>query len=484
MTRPERPAMKTRLTLLPRLLPLSLALALGGCAALVQTPYQTPEVQIPAHWQTASPEAGSIRDDWWSDFGDTTLDQLVAQALARNNDLAAAALKLRTARLQADLATSDLRPSVSGSLSSSAQRSLRYDTGTTISHSAQLGVGYEVDLWGRLGSLRDAKAWEAMATEQDRQSTRLALIGSTATLYWQVAYLKQRLDLSQASIAYVQRTLQLVEVQYKAGAASQLEVLSARQSLAAQEASDQDLRRQLAAARNALAILFDAPPGQNVPERDRLPEAALPVVPAGLPASLLGRRPDLRAAELRLRETLASSDAVRESYYPSLSLTGTLGSASTTLGRVLTKPVGLLGAGLDLPFLNWNQRRLDIAVAETEYATAVVSFRQTLYQALADVEDALSARSASLAQGEKLAQSLDYARRTEALYEVRYRAGAASLKDWLDAQETRRQAEISLAENRYNALVAQITVYQALGGSAAAQPGSAAGTAPAKDAAG
>ena len=147
-----------------------------------------------------------------------------------------------------------------------------------------------------------------------------------------------------------------------------------------------------------------------------------------------------------------------------LSLTGALGGSSSALGSVLANPVATLGAGLVLPFLNQTEMRTNAAIAQTDYERAVVQFRQTLYQALADVDNALSARRQYAEQAVQLEQSLADARRAERLYEVRYRAGAVALKPWLDAQEKRRNAEIALAENRLNRLVNHATLYQALGG--------------------
>ncbi|MDQ6215971.1 TolC family protein, partial [Achromobacter insolitus] len=152
------------------------------------------------------------------------------------------------------------------------------------------------------------------------------------------------------------------------------------------------------------------------------------------------------------------------SFYPPLTLTGALGSSSPSLSDVLKNPVGSLGAALTLPFLQWNQMQLNIKISKADYEERVVNFRQALYQAMADVENALSNRTQLRLQAEQLDASLRAAREAERLYEVRYRAGAVPLRDWLDAQEKRRVAEVSRDENMLNRLVNQVTVYQALGG--------------------
>ncbi|MCC7545800.1 MAG: TolC family protein, partial [Aquabacterium sp.] len=271
-------------------------------------------------------------------------------------------------------------------------------------------------------------------------------------------------DASQQSMDYAARTLKLVQAQYSAGDVSGLELAQATQTLATQQASHTQWLQQRVQARNALAILLDATPDVAASESPRLSEAALPKVQAGLPASLLTRRPDLRAAQLRLRKSLASVDVTRNSYYPSLTLTGSVGGSSNELRQVLSDPIGTLGAGLVLPFVQWRDMQRSVAISQADYEVAVLGYRQTWYQALADVENALSAGQQFDEQGQRLQQAYAAAKEAERLSEVRYRAGAVPLKTWLDAQESRRQAENNLAQNRLNQLNAWATLRQTLGG--------------------
>lgn len=451
-----------------RLVMLAVVAMLAACAS--PSVYRSPEVAVPTQWQqqTAAPapsQAAQVPevDRWWARFGDPRLTQLVDEALQRNNNLAVAAIKVRRAQLQAGLAASAQWPSVSAGANTSASRLL--DGGpTTRTNSLSAGVSWEADLWGRLAALRNTAEWEAQATDQDRAAAALSLVGTTASLYWQVAYLNQRIESSQQSIDYARKTLDLVKAQHEAGSVTGLEEAQALQTLASQEASQSQLVQQRVEARNALSILFDGPPSQSLAEARRLPEAALPTVEAGLPASVLARRPDLRAAELRLRGGLATVDATRTSYYPTLSLTGSLGGTSNVLSNVLSNPVATLGAGLALPFIQWRDMQRNVAVSQADYEQAVLGFRQAWYQALTDVENALSARTQYEVQAQQLQRSLTAALQSERLSEIQYRAGAVSLKTWLDAQETRRVATNNLAQNRLNRLTNLVTLYQALGG--------------------
>ncbi len=450
-----------------------LALVLAGCT-LNNTPYERPKLQMPASWshkETTPYLPAAATDHWWQQFGDKELDRLITEVLARNNDLAVATLKLHKARLEAKLADSDRLPSLSVDGSGQISHSYGSTHRETRSFSATGSVSYELDLWNRVKRTADAANWEASATEQDLESTAISLVATTAGLYWQIGYLNQRISLSQASIAYAQKTLQLAQVKKQAGAATGLDILEAERSLATQQASHTQLVQQQKEAQNALAVLFDGPPSSlKSHELTGLAQVPQPRVDAGLPAQLLARRPDLRAAEMRLRETLAESDATSASYYPTIGLTGSYGGSSDQLSRLLSSPVATLGADLTLPFVQWRDMQRNIKIARIAYKEAIINFRQTLYSALADVENGLSARTQYERQAEKLRIALDTSRRTEALYQVKYRAGAISMQTWLDAQEDRRQAEINLVENKYNRLQNYLTLVKALGGDTTIAP--------------
>ncbi|WP_241244754.1 efflux transporter outer membrane subunit [Burkholderia ambifaria] len=446
--------------------------ALTGCAG---SSYKRPSVDIPTRWTHVShTNARSLANaaPWWERFGDAKLDRLIATALSRNNELATAVLNLRKAQLRAGLA-GDLFQ-FGPEAGATARRDLHLDDGGSVRSSSGSNlrgtVNYTIDLWGRLAQQQNIARWALQASEADHETVRLNIIGTTADLYWRLAYLNQRLASGEKSLATALRTQQLVYAQNLAGTVSALERREAEQTVLMQKSSLSQLRQTQVETRSALAIVFNAAPGSNVLEEvlgqepDALPTRTLPVVEEGVPADLLGRRPDLRAAELQLRQSLANVDVVRTSYYPTLSLTGAVGLSSTSLGTMLANPVAVLGTGLNLPFLNLKAMRLDTRIAQTEYEAAVVGFRQTLYQAFADVENALSARVHLAEQAELHELNLTAAREAERLYEIRYRAGAVALRMWLDAQESHRNAELLWAQTRLSQLQNFVALYQAMGG--------------------
>lgn len=450
---------------------LLLTSSLVGCAAVVKTPYETPAVQVPGSFQYDATKAKTMSADqysdrWWTLFGDAQLNQLVSRVLERNSDLAVAGITLKQARLQADLTENKqgLRTSSSVSTGHSFDLNSGDDSAKGLSMSA--GVSYEVDLFGKLARQTEASKWEALATEQDLQATGQSLIATTAKLYWQLGYLNERYATAQQSLATSQKLYQLVQIQYKAGAVSGVDLTQAEQSVQSQKASLSQIEQQLVETRTAIAVLLHEPLQQlNIQEPKRLPSNALPAIGAGLPADILSRRPDLQASELRLKKALATKDATKASYYPSISLTSSLGSTSTSLTELLRNPALTLGASLSLPFLQYNDMKKDIAISNLDYEKAIIQYRQTLYQAFADVENALSSRTELDKQVALQERNVELAEKTERLTEVRYRYGAVALKTLLDAQQTTRTARLSLVETKQSQYNAYVTLMQALGGS-------------------
>ncbi|WP_432460622.1 efflux transporter outer membrane subunit [Agarivorans sp. QJM3NY_25] len=447
---------------------------LTACSHFSRSEFHPPEVLTPQVWQDAvEPSEATTntlasrslsQDRWWEKFNNPELDRLIEQVLQTNNNLSLATLTLHKARLEAGLSEDQLYPQLSSSLS--AGRSKDFNDGASSgSYQANISVGYQVDLWGKVAADIDQARWLAIASAEDRESTAQSLVATTASLYWQLGYLKQRVSLSNGSIKDAQQTLQLTQSQYQSGAVTILNVLEAKRSLASLQANHSQWLQQLHEAQNALAILFNQPPAEDQLQIKQLPEGPMPLVIEGVPADILVRRPDVKAALYQLKAALAGKDSSTASYLPALSLTGSLGSSSNQLKELLRNPIGTLGAELALPFLQWNQLQLNQQISEVQYQSAVVQYRQTLYQAFEDVDNALSARQQYLYQGQRLIEQYQSAKEVERIYQSQYRNGAVGIKDWLDAQEQLRNAEALLLENRYQQFVTQATLYLALGGS-------------------
>lgn len=216
-------------------------------------------------------------------------------------------------------------------------------------------------MWGKVSADIDAAKWAAMASKEDREATAQSLVATTASLYWQIGYLKQRLQLGQNNIDDAQQTLNLIQRQYELGAVDQLDVLEAKSSLASLQAQQSEFEQSLLEANNAFAILFNQPPQSMSDTIRMLPDESVPSLNVGVPADLLIRRPDVKAAIYDVKSALANKDAADLDYLPELTLTGALGGSSEALKDLLSNPVGTLEQTSHCHFCNgtkWRTTRL------------------------------------------------------------------------------------------------------------------------------
>jgi NodT family efflux transporter outer membrane factor (OMF) lipoprotein len=443
-----------------------LPLLLSGCGSLTKSDYQRPMLSVPAEWRVQDTGSGYLQhtDHWWDNFADPQLSMLIGRALTSNNDLAIAGIQLQQARLAAGLTDTNLTPDVSVTGSANNSKNLRNNTTPTESYSTTLSLSYELDLWGKLARAREQAQWQAEATEQDRQNTALTLLGNTAQYYWQIANLNQKIKQQQAGLAIGQQTLALVQSRYASGAAGQLDLLQAQQSLINRENTYRTLQQQREENRNALAILFNRSPTDRQAERSSLDINQDVPIAKLLPVEVIARRPDVKAAEGRLRAALAGSDVQRLSFYPSLSLAASLGSASSIFSQWFSDPVRTLGANAALPFVQWNTVQLTIEKSDLDVKQAAIVFRSQVYNALADVDNAMSQRLSYQQQKINQQQNLQLSQQRLVLARSQYQAGAVSFQSLLDAEDDLLTIETNLSDLQYNYLNATMKLWLALGG--------------------
>lgn len=436
-------------------------LLLAGCLNPAQ--YIRPDVPAGITWPTTENTSQPTPvDEWWRSFGDGGLNKLIPVVLAANNDLFAASLRARRALLDADSTKLNAIPQFNGTTSLSGSKQLQGQPSSR-SVSSSLGLSYDLDLWGKLAAKRDMAAWEATATREDREAMRLTVIANTMTAWWQLAHTNQTIRSAESSLAVARRIQSIVNTKIAAETASDLEASQATYSINMQLAALESLKLQRDRQRVELAVLLN---GANspAPEPTRLPSSSLPPLQPGLPASLIGRRPDLRAGELRLRSALRNVDEKKASFYPSIPLTGSLGTSSRDLANFLANPVGSLGASTALPFLNVADMKLQIRVSEVQYEAAVTAFRGAMLTALSEVANGIAARQSYQRQAVHLARALATQRRVEALYETQFKEGSISLQPLLDAQERTRSAQTAVIDLALKRLLNEATLYRAFGG--------------------
>ena len=336
----------------------AVALALGGC--MLGPEYQRPEVEIPAAYRFAEPAAADVSNTaWWEQFQDPALTELIQTALAENKDVKIAAARVEEYLGRFGETRSRLFPQV-GADGVAQRAKATQDSGPQSLPSgvnpvyknfqASVGIGWELDVWGRLRRLDEAARAELLATEEGRRGVILSLVSSVASSYVNLRDLDRQLEIARATVDTRAESYRIFKLRFGAGTISEMELAQNQSEYELALATVPQLEAQVARQENALAVLLGRNPGPITRGRE-LARLSLPQVPAGLPSDLLERRPDLRQAELNLIAANARIGAAKALYFPTISLTGLLGSVSTQLSNLFTGPAETwsYAAGLSLP---------------------------------------------------------------------------------------------------------------------------------------
>lgn len=397
-------------------------------------------------------------------FNDPRLSRVIEQVLESNNDLAAAAITLQQARVAAGLTRTNVTPDVRASGSVSNSKTVRQGTPAQESYSGGITIAWELDLWGKLARTREQSEWQAMASEQDYHATVLSTIGTTAQLYWRIALYNQQIRNQRDGLTISEQTVQQVASWFNAGKVGQLDVLQAQQALLERKNQLRTLVQQRQNTRNALALLLNRPAEQHADESIALDVHQQVPISRATPLRAIAQRPDIQAAESRLRAALAGYDAARLQFYPALSLDASLNAGSQVFSQWFRDPILTTGAALALPFIQWNTRQLTVEQADLATKLAAVAFRSTAYTALAEVDEAMENRLSADEQRARLLQSQALSQRRLSLTENRYRAGAVDFQTLLDAQDELLTTENALAQIQYDYLYATLQLWLAQGG--------------------
>ncbi|MBK1685893.1 efflux transporter outer membrane subunit [Rubrivivax gelatinosus] len=441
---------------------------LAGCGTLAPD-YQRPAAPVAAAFpDAAASAAGAVTAadlPWQQFFRDERLKALVGLALANNRDLRVAVLNIEQARAQYRVQRADLFPTVGVGVSGD-----RVSTDTSISSTYQAGLAvssYELDLFGRVRSLKDAALASYLATEEARKSVQISLISSVATGYLTLQADDELLRVTRETLNTRAESLKLTQLRFDVGASSQLDLRQAQSLYEAARATLAQLLRQRAQDENALVLLLGQPMPADLPAGLPLSEqASLPELPAGLPSQVLTRRPDVLQAEQQLISANAQIGAARAAFFPQITLTATAGSASTELsGLFKSGSTGWTFAPqLLLPIFDAGRNRANLDSANAGRDIAVAQYEKAVQSAFREVADALAGRATLGEQLAALQAQVKAEQGRVELADLRYRNGAASYLDLLDAQRSLFTAQQS--EVQVRALQAQnlVTLYRVLGG--------------------
>lgn len=444
------------------------AILLTGCATAPPAP--DPEITLPTRWDEpfeADREADAAPRDWWASFGSAELVALIDTVLAGNPDLAIATERVLQAEIALRSAGASLLPTLDfNAVTSSSAANRREDRGER--SLAGLAISYEIDVWGSNFSRRDGAGASLAATRFDYQATRLSLIASTANLYARLLALKAGLEIARKNAEISERLFVLVEARYRNGAASALDLSRQRTTLLATRNALLPLEIQIRESLRALAILTGQIPQGFMIAASDIDSLSVPEPGVSMPGELLARRPDIAAAEARMRAANANIAVARAALFP---LKLSLGAgASLSSGQFALAGLGdpFSSADITLSLLqaifDGGRLRGEVEIAESQRRQAFELYRATLLTSLNEVEDGLANVTGSRQQLENRREIRDETARTLVLSELRYREGSDSLDTLLDAQRNLFAAEDTLIQQRLAVISATIDLYKALGG--------------------
>lgn len=444
----------------------------AGC--LMGPNYVPPQVDAPPVYRYEEKDArATINTEWWKQFGDPVLDGLIAEALENNKQVQIAAARVEQAAAVLTQTRAPLYPQIG--YGADAARARGTEAGATplssfvpnpqTSLQVLASASWEIDLWGRIRRLSEAARANLFGTEEARRGVILSLVSSVASTYIQLLGLDEQLAISRRSLESYGESVRLFELKFQHGQVSQMNVEQARTQYETAAAIIPQIALSIARTENALSILLGRNPGP-VTRGGRLDTLSLPAVPAGLPSEILANRPDIRQAEQALIAANAQIGAAKALYFPSISLTGALGWASSDLSSLFTGPARVWSYAGSLlgPIFAGGAIKGQVRQAEAGREAALVSYEASIQSAFADVENALVGRRMLSEQVEAQKRLVRAGTEYERLARLQYDGGYAPYSTVLQAQQQLFPSELNYAQYRAELFNSLVDIYKAMGG--------------------
>lgn len=451
---------------------LSLLIVLGGCT--VGPDYQRPMVDVPAGWRVNEQEAQELANsEWWRQFNDPVLNDLIATALRENKDLLIAAARIEEFAGRYGIVRADLFPQVGGSAEYARQRVT--ETGdnrltpgykaTTDSFSATLNAGWEIDLWGRIRRSTESARAQLIASEEGRRTVILTLVSNVASAYINLRDLDRQLEISRNTAKSRGDSYELFKERFAGGIISDLELSQNRSQYEEALASIPPLEKAVAQQENGLSVLLGRNPGP-IARGKNIDQLTLPAVVAGLPSDLLERRPDIRQAEQNLIAANAQIGVAKAAYFPAISLTGAFGSASGDLSDLFkgSSKIWQYSVPVSLPIFTAGKIAGSVQEAEAIQQQALLGYQQAIQTGFREVNDALADQAHTRKQLAAQKSQVDSLRQYAGIARLRYDNGYTDYLAVLDAERSLFNAELAYAQTQGNLYLAMINMYKAMGG--------------------
>jgi outer membrane protein, multidrug efflux system len=452
------------------------AALLGMTGCMVGPNYHRPKLDVPAAYRdsaaASSPQAAAAslgEQKWWTVFEDDELQKLIRTALEQNYNLRIAASRVLQAQAQVTATRSNQFPQLTGGPGVTGERTpqlgnfqaLKYNVASLL-----LSASWDIDFWGKYRRATEEARASLLANEWGRRAVVNSLVASVAADYFQLRALDLDLDISKRTLASRQESLKITETLANGGSAALTDVRQAQQLVETAAEEIPDLERQIQQEENIISLLLGRNPGPIARGRALADEPLPPDIPAGVPSTLIERRPDIREAEQQLVAANAQIGVAKAAYFPDISLTGSGGFESASLSNFISVPTHTwnYAASVSQPIFNAGRLRANVRIAQAQQQQALFTYRQTIQQAFGDVSNSLVAyRKYREFRGhqELLASA---AQDASNLAHTRYQGGVTSYLEVLTNETNYFTAELNLVQSRLNERLSLVQIYQALGG--------------------
>lgn len=455
---------------------LTALLVLGGCSLAPK--YERETFDMPSQWRKVNLTTQPLYTDWWKRFNDPVLTALVEEALKNNLDLAEGMARIESAAAQAGVATSALFPLVTGDAGAGAQsmseRSANYSKLADRSYTTyqgSLSAAWELDFWGKYRNQRTMLTDVLMNTLLSHEALRLSIAGQTAQSYFALLALDMQLDTANRTLKSREESFAIYTSRYQQGDITELDWQRARAEVETARSQLHSAMVSVDSAEASLAVLLGRSPREIMDgtiQRGRTIEhmPSPPVLPEGLPSELLMRRPDVRAAEFLVMAYNANIGVARAQFFPSISITGALGTLSASFGHLFTNSSGTwnYGATASVPLLDFGANWYNLKDAEAQKKAAIATYRKTVGEAFSDIRSAYVAQREANAIVESYQTQVKSLRRAVDIARLQYDNGYSDYLTVLDAERQLFNAELSLANALRDRLYAVVSMCMALGG--------------------
>lgn len=435
---------------------------LSGCAATTKS---VPSLEAELNYTQEVREKFQADLDWWKAYNNDELNYLTSFALKNNPDMLKAAVKIQKQLANLNLSESDLFPTLTGSLGASSKKKLNDGKKSTQTFSGELALNYEIDLYGKIADARDAQKFELNATVADAESARLSVVNSVVDLYFNLLYLRDTIDLTQKNIDTYSSLLDIASARFNTGKADKLEITQARQSLIAEQTALLNAQTQYKEMEQSLRDVLNLKPSDGfVLGKASILKQPLLTPHLSVPVSVLANRPDLTAAQYRLKKAFKTVKVSEKGWYPTISLNGAIGSSSDRAKSTFDFPYLLGGVSVNLPFLDWNSVKNNVKIAKADYDIALIDFKDALAQALNEVAYYSFAYGKTGHIYANVEKTVENNRQITAYYRARHQAGKASFKDVLQAVADENAARKNLLAQKYQLIKYENLLFKAMAG--------------------